>query len=68
VSLASKYWFSSLVLLACAAGEKVTIPGLGTFTIVSVKPKRVFLNGVEHLTPARRVLKFRATKALRDIQ
>ena len=68
MSLGSKYWFSSLVLLACTTGEQVAIPGLGTFRIVTLKPKRVVTNGNEYLVPERRVLKFTAIKALRDIK
>lgn len=60
-------WFADLVLAGCEAHERVSIPGLGTFRIVTVQPKRVELGGREYVTRRRKVLKFTATKTLRDL-
>lgn len=59
--------FAAVAQLA-RTGVAVRIADFGTFTIVDLKPKRVTTNGVERELPARRVLRFRACKALRNIK
>jgi nucleoid DNA-binding protein len=56
------------VLRLTLNGVAVRIPDFGTFEIVTLKPKRVTTNGVVREVPARRVLRFRACKALRNIE
>ena len=58
--------FAAVVHLA-RTGVKVRIPDFGTFQVVELKPKRVTTNGVLRELPGRRVLRFRACKALRDL-
>lgn len=58
---------AAIIVRAAASGDDVTIVGFGTFRFVDVKEKRVFTNGVARVVPARRVLKFFATRKLRGL-
>lgn len=65
--MSTKNVFAAVTQLA-RTGVKVRIPEFGTFQVVTLKPKRVTTNGVERELPARRALRFRACKALRNIE
>lgn len=57
------------VLKLVMTGAHVHIADFGTFKLVTLKPKRVVFNdGRVKVMPAKRVLKFVAVKALRNIE